>query len=84
MRLYTRSPSLTLLQALSRIGGVIAWVKVLSFLMYLLHGFIFERRLVRVNQRLDEGRRVGVTDSQYLMNNHNMPEESDQQEANLE
>jgi heme/copper-type cytochrome/quinol oxidase subunit 1 len=84
MRLYTRSPSLTLLQALSRIGGVIAWVKVLSFLIYLLHGFIFERRLVRVNQRLEEGRRVGETDSQYLMNNHNMPEESDQQEENLE
>ena len=81
---YTRSPSLTLLQALSRIGGVIAWIKVLSFLMYLLHGFIFERRLVRVNQHLDEGRRVGGTDSQYLMNNHNMLLESDQQEDNLE
>jgi hypothetical protein len=33
---------------------------------------------------LEEARRVGRPESQYLLNNHNMPEETDQQEENLE
>jgi hypothetical protein len=50
----TLYPSLTFLQALSRIGGIIAWIKVLAMFMYLLHGFLFERRLSRLNLKLEE------------------------------
>ena len=45
---------MTLILALSRIGGLMALVKLISINIYFLHGFLFERDLSKINKKKEE------------------------------
>jgi hypothetical protein len=45
VRVFNRYPAMTLVQALSRIGGFVALIKLFSIGMYLFHWKLFEKRL---------------------------------------
>jgi hypothetical protein len=41
---------MTFLTAISRIGGLMALVKLISINLYFLHGYLFERDLAKLNK----------------------------------
>lgn len=53
VRIYDRYPELTLTQGLSRVGGLLAILRVVSILFFTCHQRHFERRLSRYLTRHD-------------------------------
>ena len=49
---FSRYPALTFVQALSRIGGFVALIKLVGILMYLIHWQLFEIKLSKMNYKM--------------------------------
>ena len=52
VKTFLRKPTVTLIMAVTRIGGLLAIVKLITVNLYFLHGYLFERELAKINREI--------------------------------